>query len=334
MRINIQKLFLLLCFTLSSLASVQSQDFIYSQITNTAFLYNPALTGHIPSAYRLTALYRNQWYNIDGGYQNYSFAADMNRFSMTNNNIGLGFMASQEQSMNGRLINNSAIFSWAYHIALDKKQKYYWSIGLQGGMLARRYNTANLKFASGLLGGTNEMISIPTTFNPDLRAGMNWTSYLNRRFSFKMGASYIHIGGITEKLIEDVSTIPAIVVVHGDADYYLSSTMLLQPSFLVVSQGGSRQLNTGMMFFKKFEEGSNQQVFAGVHWRARDAVIGSFGFELNKVRFQVSYDYNTSALAVATDGEGGFELSIGYIGQIARTRHVEDLHQRDYFDMD
>jgi type IX secretion system PorP/SprF family membrane protein len=329
---QLRKILPILIITIHCFSAATAQDFIYSQINNTSFLYNPALTGHVPSSYRLAALFRSQWASIDGGYQNYSLAGDFNRFSLTNNNMGLGLAISQETAFKGNLINNSIIGSWAYHIALDKEEKFYWSIGFQGGVATRRYKTTDIKFASGLLGGENEIISAPMTVNPDIRIGMNWTSYINSRFNFKMGAALLHIGGFQETIISNVSSTSSSVVVHGEADYYLSSSVTLQPAFFVIAQGGARQFNVGTTLYKGFESG--YQFFGGLFWRYKDAMIATVGMEKNKIKVSMSYDTNINLLSVVTGFRGGFELSISYIGQVARTRHSDDLYERDYFNID
>lgn len=313
--------------------SLFAQDFSYSQFYNASFLYNPALTGHLPSAYRLTSMYRSQWQNIDGGFQNYTFAADANLYSPSSNTLGYGIIVNQEESMNGRLKNTHSLASAAFHISMDGREKYFLSIGFQAGMLSRRYNTANLKFGSGLLGGINEIIESENTVNFDARAGLNLTAYVSKRFSFKLGAAYLHLGGMTEQLINN-STIPSTVVMLGDADFYFNKNQnrLLQPSFIIFSQGGARQFNFGLSYFQSLEGG--QKVFGGLHWRVQDAVITNFGIELtNKIRFTFSYDINHSGLASVTRGQGGFELSIGYIGQVARAGKTKNPYERDYFNL-
>lgn len=329
---QLRKILPILIITIHCFSTAAAQDFIYSQINNTSFLYNPALTGHVPSSYRLTAFFRSQWASIDGGYKNYSFAGDFNRFSLTNNNMGLGLAISQETAFKDKLINNSILGSWAYHVALDKKERFYWSIGFQGGVFTRRYKVSDIKFASGLLGGENEVISAPMTVSPDIRIGTNWTSYINSRFNFKMGVAVLHVGGIQETIINNVSSTSSSLVVHGDANYYLNSSVILQPAFFVIAQGGSRQFNVGTTVYKGFESG--QQFFGGLFWRYQDAMIATVGMEMNKIKVSMSYDTNINLLSVVTGFRGGFELSISYIGQVARTRHNDDLYDRDYFNID
>ncbi len=329
---------LILLFLLSSI-NTKAQDFSYSQFYNSAFIFNPALTGHVPSSYRLTLMARNQWNNpggnsIDGGYKNYSFAADGNFYNPNLNTLGYGLMINQEESMGGALQSTHALASSAFHIKIGDSEKYFLSLGFQAGMLNRRYKTANLTFASGLLGGINEVIVTPSNYNLDARAGINWTSYLSDRFRFKLGAAYLHLGGITETLLENSSsTIPSTVVVHGDANFTMGrkKNMELQPSFIIMAQGGARQFNLGMSYMQSFE---NVKMFGGIHWRVMDAFIGNVGFEWNNIRVTYSYDITHSSLSNYIGIQGGSEIAIGYNGQIARARQTDNPYERDYFSIE
>ena len=49
-------------------------------------------------------------------------------------------------------------------------------------------------------------------------------------------------------------------------------------------------------------------------YRINDAAVADVGYQHKKnMLIGVSYDFNTSPLKVATNGQGGFELSISYI---------------------
>lgn len=319
---------ILLILLLFSFSYSGAQDFTFSQHNNATFLYNPALTGHLAGAYRLSLMSRQQWMSIDGGFKNYSFTGDMNRFSATDNTIGFGFMATAEESMDGKLKGTNVLGSMAYHLSIDKDLKYYLSVGFQAGWYQNRYNVNNLKFESGLFGGVNEVITKPVTSSTDIRVGLNWTSYLTPKFEFKMGAAYLHVGGLQEELIE-VSVTPATVVTHGDAIWRFHPKMQLLPSFLILSQGGARQFNFGTTLNRTFNE--ETQAFLGVHWRVNDAIIPSIGGRYKSIQLAVSYDFTISKLMGATGGS--MEVSFSYLGQFARTRHVDDM-DKDFFNVD
>ena len=54
-----------------------------------------------------------------------------------------------------------------------------------------------------------------------------------------------------------------------------------------------------------------------------DAAIAMIALEfLNRLRVGFSYDINTSSFNVATNRQGGFEISLIYIGSISRVNKV------------
>jgi hypothetical protein len=55
--------------------------------------------------------------------------------------------------------------------------------------------------------------------------------------------------------------------------------------------------------------------YLGAYLRARDAVILSAMLELSQYTIGFSYDINTSNLRPASNGRGGFEVSIRVTGQ-------------------
>ena len=54
-------------------------------------------------------------------------------------------------------------------------------------------------------------------------------------------------------------------------------------------------------------------VFLGGYYRSNDALMVNAGVEFKGLRVGVSYDYNTSSLKTASNGNGGFEISLVYI---------------------
>lgn len=309
--------------------TTQGQDFIFSQPQASSLAYNPALTGHIPSTYRLTAQAKSQWNDIDGGYKNVLVAADFNRFSLTQNNAGLGLVVSQEQSMGGRVRVSSALLSGAYHICLDRDRTHYLSIGMQGGLLSRRFDTQDLQFESGMMGGVNEVIVSPTSTHFDLRVGANWTSYLSDAVELYFGAALLHLGEPDERFVRELSFIEPLLVVHGRAKYMPRSKLELWPQLFIATQGGSRWIQFGSDV--RYRIDGTSLVTAGIDYRWRDAIVARAGLKRGRVLAQLSYDFTTSSLMVANGIRGGFELSLVFEGQASRTRYVEDLKQRDYF---
>ena len=79
-----------------------------------------------------------------------------------------------------------------------------------------------------------------------------------------------------------------------------------------MTQAKAQEINLGVSIQYGFNPDVN--LFVGAYDRLSDAIIGMAGLEYKRVRLGFSYDINTSALNEASNGNGGFELSLSYTG--------------------
>ena len=66
------------------------------------------------------------------------------------------------------------------------------------------------------------------------------------------------------------------------------------------------------------EENPLYTVHFGAFLRLQDAIIPVLKLDRRPVSIAISYDINISPLKTASQGRGGFELSVSYIGFLAR----------------
>ena len=98
---------------------------------------------------------------------------------------------------------------------------------------------------------------------------------------------------------------------------YVSEKLSLRPAVLYQSQAKANEIVVGNEFH--LIVGSPEirsfttAVFLGGWHRLKDAFMVTAGLEFKGVRVGLSYDYNTSSLKNASNGNGGFEVSIRYI---------------------
>lgn len=319
----LQRLFTFLMIMASVITinnSLYSQDSHYSQFDGSPVLLNPALQGHISGGYRMVLMHRNQWASVlnSGGFATPSIALDMNIDWFTRNSIGVGAGFINDRTPGGNMTRNTSFAGFAFHLNVDPNRKHYLSIGYQHGFINTRINATNLLFESDLLGGEKEVFTNTSVTNGESRIGAAWTSYLNDKYSFMIGGAFIHTGGFTEKFISLVSTTPTKLVFHGELEYNILEKFQIKPYFLYMRQGTFEQTVGGVQGQLNMNLGT--KVFAGVGYRTSDAMIITGGLELiESIRLGVSYDINTSPLNAATNGNGAFEISLQYIGQIARS---------------
>jgi hypothetical protein len=97
----------------------------------------------------------------------------------------------------------------------------------------------------------------------------------------------------------------------------VSERLRLMPALLYQSQMAATELVAGNEFNYSLSNPNYESVatgvFVGIYYRNNDAIMGTAGLDWKGFRFGVSYDYNTSSLKEASNGNGGFEISIRYI---------------------
>ena len=65
-------------------------------------------------------------------------------------------------------------------------------------------------------------------------------------------------------------------------------------------------------------------IHAGAFLRWKDALIPVIKLDMNSISMAISYDVNVSQLKTASQGKGGFELSLAYVGFVDRKNSSKD----------
>ncbi len=306
--------------------ALQAQDIHFSQFYNMPTQMNPALTGHIEGSYRVNLIYRNQWYSITQGgvFSTPGLSFDMNfKMGESRNSIGGGLLVMNDQTGGGDFNNLWLLGSVAYHLSLDKKEKNYLSFGVQGGYVSKRLDANSQIFADQLDGSGNPTINTMENFantdisGGDLRAGLVFSSYPNAKMNYKLGFSYMHLLQ-TEEIFLDGSTennLPGRIVFFGEGEFMTKNPKFrIMPEVLFMNQASVNEINVTSNFGYKVNPSFG--LIFGAGYRVLDAAIANVGFEYKGVEFLASYDVNLSDLSNASRYQGGFEISLAYVGRI------------------
>lgn len=290
---------------------------------------NPSLTGHIEGTYRAKVLYRNQWNSITSGgvYSTPGLSVDMN-FKLneeSRNSFGAGLAVMNDQTGGGDFTNLYALVSLAYHMSMDKKEKSYISFGLQGGYITKRVDEANLLFADELdsqgnaTNVTMENFSDLTASGGDLRLGVTYSGYPSDKMNYKFGIAYMHIIRANEAFLNgtDENKLPGRIAFFGQGEFITKNPKLrILPHLLFMNQAKINEINlTSNLGYKVTPD---VELVFGAGYRASDAAIANLGFNYKGVEFLASYDVNLSKLTPASRANGGFEISLGYVGRIKK----------------
>lgn len=262
-------------------------------------LINPAYAG-IQTQLSATAIYRNQWVNLDGAPKTFTTTVHS---GFLRNRVGLGLIAAADRI--GIHDDVSLYGAYSYRIKLDRTTTL--SMGIQGGFNSLRsdFNKLNLKnLDDPNLGGVYQR------YLPNVGAGLflrhndfylgfsapylinNKTTDLPQNLNFSRQRRYYYLtGGIKADLGEYVQVFPsALMRFQDDAPY-------------------SMDINTMVILYKA--------VGLGASYRLKDSVVGLFELQLND-NFHVGYAYDFTTSRLSQFSAGTHEIMINYRVKITR----------------
>jgi len=311
--------------------SSRAQDVHFTQFDASPLLLNPANTGAFNGDWRASVVYRDQWRSVVGAsaFKTYAASFDMPivRDISVDDYLAAGIQLYNDRAGDGNLSNFTALLSVAYHKFLGEDAKKVLTIGLQGGYSQKNLDLSKLyfgdEFDEGIFNrGTSQEFNWLTTGTNGyvINAGISYAQAVSDNFSFTIGAGVNNINQPLESF--DTRGKRADVGLGmrytGELGAIIGVTdrFSLRPAVLVQSQSTAMEIVGGNEFNYKLGEDYDlptaPAVFAGVWYRYQDAVMATVGVEFKGFRIGFGYDYNTSELNNASNGNGGFEISLRY----------------------
>ncbi len=323
--------------------SANAQDIHFSQYNQSPLELNPALAGLNNCDYRVGANARTQWNTVSASNNTYTTVGAfgdlaIGKVTKFNSYAGLGLSLNTDIAGALGLNTSKATLNFAYHFMLDKKGTSNISAGLQLGVNYRGLNTKNATFDSQY--DPNGSVYDPTkpgeTFARnnmlylDAGLGLLYNKYFGRDHNlfFGLAATHVNQPGISfyqtglfnmkapsnskaEKLFTKITF-------HGGGSFLLKDNLWINPTFMLLFQGNSKQLNFGALVKAKVGNAKMSQTYfyGGAHFRAlyADAIILHLRLEHKGFGIGFSYDVNTSKLYASSLAFGGPELSLIYTG--------------------
>jgi len=330
---------LTLNFELQTL-NIQAQDIHFSQFTMTPLNLDPSQAGKFGGDTRAIINYRDQWSSVSSNpFKTYGAMFDMPfNNGKKDNFFGGGISVYGDKA--GDLSLGTTLFNLtlAYHIKIN--QASYLSAGVQGGFLQSSLTDAKIRSDNQFDGtGHNESLNSGEIFNntsffePDFAVGVsytygdNTTSQVTSNNGFdgkkvNVGAAIHHVASPNYSfLTENNDNLNFRYVLHANTSFGVSGTnMAIQPSGFIAYQQKATDIFLGSYFRYNLKEKSKYSQFSngaalslGIHYRVGDAFIPSVLLEMGSLALGVSYDFNLSGLSTASNGQGGYEISIRYI---------------------
>lgn len=310
--------------------NLTAQDFHLSQFFNTSLLRNPALAGVFTGNLRLQAVYRNQWQSIGFPYQTHVFTGEY-KFSAGESNdfMTIGVSAAYDVAGQMKMKTLQMMPVVNYHKSLSGLRNAYLSGGFSAGITSRQFDGRNLTFDNQFTGGRfNSSAASGEWFYGlsrsffDIGAGLSLNADAGAQANWYVGASLWHFHKPEISFLgSEIELLPKYQFNAGlrsniatDVVFTTEANYLKQGPYteFIGGVGIMCQLPNNGFYGETGVDGFG--IGGGLFMRLNDAVIPYFQLSLNHFDLGLSYDVNTSRLKTASQGRGGFELSLTYRG--------------------
>ncbi|HUC79743.1 MAG TPA: PorP/SprF family type IX secretion system membrane protein [Flavisolibacter sp.] len=319
-----KKIFLLAC-SLQLMAGSFAQDIHFSQFFEAPLYRNPALAGIVNADYRIQTVYRSQWNSITSAYKTTSVNAEYKLPVKGDDFLTLAMQVFHDKAGTTNLTTTHVLPALNYHKSLSTEKSMYLSVGFMGGYVQRKIDRSKITTNSTYDGlGDGEDALIPNYGYWDGSAGISFNTQLgdNQENNLVLGAALHHFIRPKNSFYNNGS---AIVnpkwVFSADVRFALNDQAYLTVHNDYLQQGSYSQKLTGAIYTHKIGPYSEEPDFtigAGGFLRWGDAFIPTMQLAYRPFSLSMSYDVNVSKLAASSYGQGGYEMSLTYVGFLDR----------------
>ncbi len=334
----LRKLIITLALLAGSLAPGFSQDLHFSQFFEAPLLRNPSLAGIFTGDYRIQGVYRDQWNSFTNAYKTGSFNGEYKMpVGRSNDFLTVGMEVLYDQAGSAGLVSNEVFPALNYHKSLSDTRTMYLSLGFMGGYAEKRIDRSKIT-TNNQYDGSAYNPSLPdgeTFTQPDVHywdgsVGMSFNSSFgeNQQHSMFFGLAYHHLNRPRNSFYQDAAVeLDPKYVVSGGAKFYIDERSEFTVQADYSSQGSARETVGGVIYGYKlgdFTDDPKYLLGVGAFMRWKDAFIPVIKLEMLPLSIAISYDVNISSLNTVSEGYGGFELSISYIGFLDRENSAKN----------
>lgn len=322
-----RKIFILIICLLNVMITF-GQDIHFSQFNASPLNLNPALTGLFDGDYRFILNHRNQWSSVTIPYKTYSGSFDMQlpteRWHIKNLPKGIwgaGIVINKDNAGDGSLGITEAKISLSYTGKISKDSSQFLTFAVQPGITNKSFNYNALHFDEQWNGDafdpnlpTGEVFQRNSTTYLNLGLGMRYHYQIKPRNSVTLGFAYTHFNSPLETFIANSdATLSPKFAIHSNAQFMLTDEIDILPSLLWEHQNTFTETVLGASGKYIIDPQQNTNLYLGLYMRFGDAIIPTISMDYGAFTVGLSYDINTSQLKTASNGNGGFEISIIYI---------------------
>jgi len=311
--------FIFILSTLIFSIGSKAQDIHFSQFFHAHYNLNPGLTGAFDGDYRFAGIQRTQWRSVTVPYSTFGIAADM---VLPNKSSGAGLFIMQDKTGDSRFKTTRIEPAASITLPVGADSSHRISIGLQLSLSHKSIDYSDLYFDNQYNGfsydpgiNPNESFSRDAMTYFDMHLGAAWRYGKKGEKQYEAGLAFFNLLGPDQGLFDEKIALDTRINLHGTAVIPIDADWELMPSLLFASQGKYKEFILGGAGKRIIEDraGIYRTVFGGMYFRTRDAGFIMAGLDYDQWKAALSYDINLSELRPASNGRGGFELSVIYI---------------------
>jgi Bacteroidetes-specific putative membrane protein len=310
------------------MVTAQAQDIHFSQFFEAPLLRNPSLAGIYTGDIRVQGVYRDQWNSVTNGYRTGSLNAEYKMPIRKNDDfITAGLQVLYDKAGTVGLITTHLLPALNYHKSLSNEKTMYLSLGFMGGMIRKSIDYSKITTDNQYNGGgfdpslpIGETFTAPnfTTWDASVGMSFNTTFGADEWNSLFIGAAYHHLNRPKNSFYRnpDIELNPKYVFSAGvrlNVDDFTSFIIQADQSV----QGSFSETIAGALYSHKLGGMVDDPLYTvhfGAFLRWEDALIPVLKLDRKPLSIAISYDINISPLKTASQGRGGFEISLSYIG--------------------
>lgn len=316
MRATIVTFFVFLTFSLSA------QDIHFSQFGRSYLNLNPSLTGSFNANYRLNGNYKNQWSSVSEPFKTFSFSAEAKSLIKPISNIHFGLLFYNDEAGLGGLKTTGGMLSIAHSFGLNRDSSLIFKSGIQVGATIRSINFDVFSFGKQYNGtkydpsiDNGESFNQDSYTNPNLNAGISIEYRIAKNKRLEGGLSVYNLIGGNQSFQGSNIPLDERLTIYTRLNFDLSGRLDILPAIMFSNQGKYHEFVYGTDFRIRLNDNiyKNENVYLGLWYRNKDALIASMAIDYRVFQVGLSYDINTSGLEVASNNKGGLELSFTYI---------------------
>lgn len=329
--------YLILLTLLAAFGNTKAQDIHFSQFFEAPLLRNPSLAGIFTGDVRVQGVYRDQWNSVTNAYRTGSFNAEYKMpIGGSDDFLTTGLQVLYDKAGTVGMTTTHFLPALNYHKSLSSYKTSYLSLGFIGGMVRKSIDVSKMTTNSQYNGGYNPGAPIGETFSApyfttwDAGVGMSYNTVfgVDDANSFFVGAAWHHLNRPKNSFYRNagIELKPKYVFSTG-VKYGINefSWFTIQADHSM--QGAMSETIGGALYsfsLSDYADDASYVLHAGAFLRWKDALIPVVKMDMQSLSIALSYDVNISQLKTASQGRGGYELSLAWIGFLDRDNSARD----------